>query len=294
MKHPFSLYALAVMMTAIGAWCAAWWVIPAAITAAASAPYVLAAVAMTLAVTAIPLAVRDGNIDDEFDAALASKKRWAHHVEYVDGLPFLVGDDWERPATPEFKPFEAFEPPPYTPEALQQVLGYESWGAPEYLPDPAFTQVIAQDLSGEDDWELISQWAEAPTIHAPIPQAPAIDWSGLEDKASDLELEVETLRMGVDSLQARLRDRDSEVKGLQARVAELQLYLQAVQQEVEENKTFAEFYRARCVRAEKLLKEKGDGGKEEALKHLGRALEASKTSEAMTPQEEYEQAALRG
>lgn len=305
MKHPFSLYALAVMMTAIGAWCAAWWVIPAAIAAAASAPYVLAAVAMVMAVTAIPLAVRDGGIDDEFDAAITSK-RWAHHVEYVDGHPFLVGDDWERPATPEFRPFQAFEPPPYTPEALQQVLGYESWGAPEHLPDPSYTQVMAQDLpwQDEEDWELISQWAEAPTIHAPAPEAPALDWSMLEESVDsesqarirDLELEIETLRMGTDTLHSRLRERDQEVKDLKDKIRRQHLYLMTIQQELEEQKTFSEFHMARTRRAEALLKEVSQTPPtvEGALKHLDRALDASKNSEAMTAQEEYEQAAGRG
>ncbi len=298
MKHPYSFYALAVMMAAVSAWCASWWLVPATLTAAASAPYVLAAIVASLTIAVIPLAVRDGGIDDSFNATI-SAARWKHHVETVDGQPFLVGDDWEMPASPSLPKAEAF-----VPETLAAEDWDAQWDAPPSLPN-TYTQVMAQDLpwQDEEDWELISQWAEAPTIQAPAPEAPALDWSMLEEvdiksqaRIRDLELEIETLRMGTDSLHSRLRERDQEVKDLKDKIRRQHLYLMTIQQELEEQKTFSEFHMARTRRAEALLKEVSQTPPtvEGALKHLDRALDVSKTSEAMTAQEEYEQAAGRG
>ena len=221
MKHPVSLYVLAIALAGVSAWCAAWWALPAAVLAAAASPSILAAVVMTMATAAIPLAVRDAGIDDAFDSALV-----------------------KVPATLTVT----------TPTAIGE----------------AYTQVFAETaetLDLEDDWELIAQFAEAPTITSVIREEVALDWSDLSDDflppEETREWEGEALAAANDLAEyyrLRLIKSDQKVARLEA---ELRLY-------------------------------QSDSGKARAADFLRRASEVATNSPAMTAQEEYEEAARRG
>ncbi len=223
MKHPYSYYVLAIALAGVSAWCAAWWALPAAVLAAAASPTILAALVMTMATAAIPLAVRDAGIDDAFDSALVKV-------------------------------------PAVTPAAnTTPTIG------------EAYTQVFAETaetLDLDDDWELIAQFAEAPTVTSVIREEVTLDWSDLSDDFLPTE-----------------ETREWETGEALAAATDL-----------------AEYYRLRLIKADQKVARleaelrlyQSDSGKARAADYLKRAAEVSENSPAMTAQEEYEEAARRG